>query len=57
MLLTFGPHLKDFLEEKMSNWTFSDLEQWDEKIVKFAKSYNLDWFPINYEVCDYYEMI
>ena len=41
----------------MSDWTFADLEVWDEKIIELAKSYNLDWFPINYEVCDYYEMI
>jgi stage V sporulation protein R len=57
MLLIFGLRLSGFLEEKMSNWTFNDLEQWDEKIVSLAKSYDLDWFPINYEVCDYYEMI
>jgi len=41
----------------MSDWTFSDLEEWDNRISKLAKTYNLDWFPINYEVCDYYEMI
>jgi len=41
----------------MSDWTFKDLEYWDDKIVKIASDYGLDWFPINYEVCDYYEMI
>ena len=38
-------------------WNFSDLEAWDDKIAKLALSYGLDWFPITYEVCDYYEMI
>jgi stage V sporulation protein R len=41
----------------MSDWTFKDLEKWDDKICNLARSYDLDWFPINYEVCDYYEMI
>ena len=38
-------------------WTFEDLQKWDEKIVKIAKSYSLDWYPIDYEVCDYHDMI
>ncbi len=38
-------------------WTFEDLQKWDEKIVKLAKKYNLDWYPIDYEVCDYHDMI
>ena len=41
----------------MSDWTIDDLKKWDEKIRKIAESYNLDWFPISYEICDYYEMI
>jgi len=41
----------------MSNWTFKDLESWDDKVCKAAESMGLDWFPITYEVCDYYEMI
>ena len=41
----------------MSDWTFKDLEKWDNKISKIAKDYGLDWYPINYEICDYYEMI
>ena len=38
-------------------WTFEELQEWDEKIVKLAKKYNLDWYPIDYEVCDYHDMI
>jgi stage V sporulation protein R len=39
------------------SWNFSDLKEWDDKIVEIAKEYGLDWFDINYEVCDYYSMI
>lgn len=41
----------------MNDWKISDLEKWDDKITDLAKSYGLDWFPIDYEICDYYEMI
>jgi len=41
----------------MSDWTFKDLKKWDDKICEIAKGYGLDWYPINYEICDYYEMI
>lgn len=33
------------------------LEVWDEKLCKMAADYGLDWFPLAYETCDYYEMI
>ena len=39
------------------HWTFDDLKRWDDKICKKAKEMGLDWYPINYEVCDYFEMI
>lgn len=41
----------------MSDWNFELLKKWDDKICKLASDYNLDWFPIIYETCDYYEMI
>ena len=41
----------------MSDWKIDDLRVWDDRIIELAKKYNLEWFPINYEVCDYYEMI
>jgi len=41
----------------VSDWNIKDLEKWDKKIIKLAKSHNLDWFPIAYEICDYYAMI
>ena len=33
-------------------WTTKDLTYWDDKICDIAKSYNLDWFEINYEICE-----
>jgi stage V sporulation protein R len=41
----------------MSDWTFEELQEWDEKIVKIAKSHGLDWYDIAYETIDYHEMI
>jgi len=41
----------------MSDWTLSELAEWDERIVSIAKSHGLDWYEIAYETCDYYEMI
>jgi len=41
----------------MSDWSFKDLEIWDDKICEIASGHGLDWYPISYEVCDYYEMI
>ncbi len=50
-----------FLEESMiydkKKYSIDDLKVYDDKICKIAESYGLDWFPINYEICDYYEMI
>ena len=39
------------------DWNIDDLKEWDDKICNHARKYDLDWFPINYEICDYYEMI
>jgi len=36
---------------------FDELAEWDEKLCKMAKEHGLDWFPLAYETCDYYEMI
>ena len=41
----------------MTSWGLKDLEEWDEKICSVARSHNLDWYPITYETCDYYEML
>jgi len=40
-----------------SNYSIDDLKVWDDKICNIAKKFGLDWYPINYEICDYYEMI
>ena len=55
--MTFGKNLKEYLEVPLSDWSIQDLETWDDKIIEIAKKYQLDWFPINYEICDYYDMI
>jgi len=53
-----GQSLREYLEEiLMSDWDFKILEDYDDQITEIAKSHGLDWFPINYEICDYYEMI
>ena len=41
----------------MSDLDFKQLEEWDERICELAKDAGLDWHPIIYETCDYYEMI
>jgi stage V sporulation protein R len=41
----------------MSDWTVSDLQHWDDKICKVAEDFGLDWFPIDYEIIDYQEML
>ena len=41
----------------MSTWTESDLLHWDEKILRVAEDLGLDWYPIDYEIIDYQEMI
>ncbi|MBM93970.1 MAG: stage V sporulation protein R [Legionellales bacterium] len=34
-----------------------ELQKWDETLCRMAKDHGLDWFPLAYETCDYYEMI
>ena len=41
----------------MSTWTTKDLLQWDEKITRVAEDLGLDWYPIDYEIIDYQEML
>jgi len=40
------------------SYTVRDLDYWDKKISEVAKEkYNLDWYPIEYEIIDYREML
>ena len=41
----------------MSNWTVADLQKWDDKICRVGEDFGLDWFPIDYEIIDYAEML
>ncbi len=35
----------------------NELQEWDKKICAIGKSLGLDWYPIEYEICDYKEMM
>ena len=41
----------------MSDWTVADLQKWDDKICCVGEDLGLDWFPIDYEIIDYAEML
>ena len=41
----------------MTDWTEKDLMHWDEKILRIAEDLGLDWYPIDYEIIDYQEML
>jgi len=42
----------------VKDWSIKELQGWDDKICKIAKEkYDLDWFPIEYEILNYHEMI
>ena len=41
----------------MSDWTVADLQKWDDKICRVGEDLGLDWFPIDYEIIDYAEML
>jgi stage V sporulation protein R len=41
----------------MSDWTEADLQHWDEKILRKAEDLGLAWYPIDYEIIDYQEML
>ena len=41
----------------MSDWGLMDLTEWDDRICEIAKAHGLDWYPITYETCDYFEML
>ena len=41
----------------MADWSMSELHNWDKKICELGKELGLDWYPIEYEICDYKEMM
>ena len=57
--IIFGNLLTSFLggENNVSDWTEADLLYWDEKILRVATDLGLDWYPIDYEIIDYQEML
>ena len=41
----------------MKDWSVETLQEWDKKICESGKKFGLDWYPIDYEIIDYHEMI
>jgi len=41
----------------MADWSVKELQEWDTKISEIGKALGLDWYPIEYEICDYKEMM
>ena len=41
----------------MADWAMSELQEWDKKICTLGIGLGLDWYPIDYEICDYKEMM
>ena len=41
----------------MIDLTVADLQKWDDKICRVGEDFGLDWFPIDYEIIDYQEML
>tara|TARA_B100000214_G_scaffold311880_1_gene244003 strand:- start:852 stop:2168 length:1317 start_codon:yes stop_codon:yes gene_type:complete len=41
----------------MADWSIDELESWDKKICNLGEALGLDWYPIDYEICDYKEMM
>ena len=41
----------------MADWSMDELHEWDKKICTLGAGLGLDWYPIEYEICDYKEMI
>ena len=41
----------------MADWSMEELQDWDTRICEFGEQLGLDWYPIEYEICDYKEMI
>ena len=39
------------------DWNTKLLSEYDDRICELAKERGLDWYPIHYEVCDYFSMI
>lgn len=41
----------------MEGYDLKDLEIWDNRIQEFAINFGLDFFPQEFEICDYYQML
>lgn len=41
----------------MADWTIDELKKWNEKIEKLASKMGLDFYPQEFEICDYNDML
>ena len=41
----------------MNDWNLEELQKWNEKIEKKAKSLGLDFYPQEFDICDYNDML
>lgn len=41
----------------MADWTIEDLQKWNDKIEKLAADVGLDFYPQEFEICDYNDML
>jgi stage V sporulation protein R len=39
------------------NYTLEELQLWDERIMEKVAEFGLDPFPVNYEICDHFQML
>jgi stage V sporulation protein R len=41
----------------MSEFTLTELEQWNERIESWARNFGLDYYPQEFEICSYEDML
>ncbi|MGK7394927.1 MAG: SpoVR family protein [Candidatus Cyclobacteriaceae bacterium M3_2C_046] len=41
----------------MADWTIDELRKWNTKIEKLADQLGLDFYPQEFEICDYHDML
>ena len=56
--MIYGKLSKNYSEVKqVAEWSMKELQDWDNKICKLGEELGLDWYPIDYEIIDFKEMI
>ena len=39
------------------DWVLDDLARWNDKIEEIAQECGLDYYPQEFEICDYHDML